>query len=118
MGENWYVGNAQEDAQGHRGWFIGHFLGEADGVRASRDVEVKWGLHPAGEGREEWVTGEQRTTLLLLVSGRFRINLSEGSFVLENEGDYALWGPGIDHHWQAEKDTVVITVRWPSVSDS
>jgi hypothetical protein len=67
MAENWYVGNAHEDAQGHRGWLIGHFLGEADGVRASRDVEVKWGVHPAGEGREEWVAGEQRTTLLLLV---------------------------------------------------
>jgi hypothetical protein len=28
------------------------------------------------------------------VSGRFRIDLSVGSFVLENEGDYALWGRG------------------------
>jgi hypothetical protein len=34
-------------------------------------------------------TDEQRTTLLL-VSGRFRLELSVGSFVLENEGDYAL----------------------------
>jgi quercetin dioxygenase-like cupin family protein len=64
------------------------------------------------------VTDEQRTTLLLLVSGRFRIDLSVGSFILESEGDYALWGPGVNHHWQAEKDTVVITVRWPSVSDT
>jgi hypothetical protein len=55
-------------------------------------VEVKWGVHPAGEGREQWMTGEQRTTLLLLVSGRFRVDLSVGSFTVENEGDYALWG--------------------------
>jgi hypothetical protein len=118
MTNNWHVGNAHTDGQEHRGWLIGHFLGHADGVRASRDVEVKWGVHPAGEGREEWVTDEQRTTLLLLVSGRFRLDLSVGSFTLENEGDYALWGPGINHHWQAEKDTIVITVRWPSVSDT
>jgi hypothetical protein len=38
------------------------------------------------------VTDEQRTRLLLLVSGRFRLDLSVGSFVLENEGNYALWG--------------------------
>jgi quercetin dioxygenase-like cupin family protein len=38
------------------------------------------------------------------------------SFVLEQEGDYAMWGPGIGHSWHAEEDTVVITVRWPSTS--
>jgi hypothetical protein len=114
MAKDWYVGNAHEDSQDHRGWLVGHFLGESDGVRASRDVEVKWGVHPAGEGRDAWVTDERRTTLLLLVSGRFHVDLSVGSFTLENEGDYAMWGPGIDHQWRAEKDTVVITVRWPS----
>ena len=56
MAQDWYVGNAHTDAQDHRGWLIGHFLGEDDGVRASRDVEVKWGIHPAGEDRGEWVT--------------------------------------------------------------
>jgi hypothetical protein len=25
-------------------------------------------------------------------------------------GDYAMWGPGIDHSWRAEKDSIVITV--------
>ena len=79
---------------------------------------VKWGVHPAGESRDAWVTDEQRTTLLLLVSGRFHVDLSVGFFTLENEGDNAMWGPGIDHCWQAEKDTVVITVRWPSVSET
>ena len=34
---------------------------------------------------------------------------------LERAGDYAVWGPGIDHTWQAEADAVVITVRWPSL---
>jgi hypothetical protein len=43
MTHNWHVGNAHTDGQEHRGWLIGHFLGDADGVRASRDVEVKWG---------------------------------------------------------------------------
>ena len=53
--------------------------------------------------------------LLLLIRGRFRLDLSVGSVTLEREGDYAVWGPGIDHCWQAEEDSIVITVRWPSI---
>jgi quercetin dioxygenase-like cupin family protein len=55
-------------------------------------------------------------TLLLLVKGQFRIELTEGSGVLAKQGDYALWGPGIDHSWEALADSVVITVRWPSAT--
>ena len=73
------------------------------------------GIHPAGDQRAEWVTGEERTTMLILVRGRFRLDLSVGSTTLDREGDYAVWGPGIDHSWQAEDDSVVITVRWPSL---
>jgi hypothetical protein len=53
-------------------------------------VADQQGIHPAGDNREAWQTGEQRTTALLLVKGRFRIELSTGSFVLEREGDYAV----------------------------
>jgi quercetin dioxygenase-like cupin family protein len=48
------------------------------------------------------------------VKGRFRVDLSVDSLVLEQEGDYAMWGPGIGHSWRAEEDSVVVTVRWPS----
>ncbi len=101
-----------------RGWLLGHFMGEAGGVRASDAVEVKWGVHPTGQGRDGWATGEERTTLLILLRGRFRLDLSVGSVTLEREGDYAVWGPGIDHSWHAEEDSTVITVRWPSVPAS
>ena len=62
-----------------------------------------------------WAPDEQRTKLLILVRGRFRLDLSVASTTLEKEGDYAVWGPGIDHSWQAEEDSIVITVRWPSI---
>jgi quercetin dioxygenase-like cupin family protein len=62
-----------------------------------------------------WTTDDRRTTMIILVSGRFRIDLSVGSTALDRQGDYVVWGPGIDHSWQAEDDTVIITVRWPSV---
>ena len=93
MADNWYVGNAVADGQGDsRGWLIGHFLDGSAGIRSSDAVEVKWVIHPAGDNREAWQTGEQRTTALLLVKSRFRIELSNGSFVLEREGDYASGG--------------------------
>ena len=114
MADNWHVGNAVTDSRDRRGWFIGHFLDDPRTVRASGDVEIKWGVHPQGEGRDSWFTDEQRTTVVLLVKGRFRIDLSTGSFLLREEGDYVIWGPGINHSWQAEEDSVVITVRWPS----
>ncbi|MGH8899856.1 MAG: signal peptidase I [Egibacteraceae bacterium] len=114
MADDWHAGNAAVDGEDHRGWLIGHFLG-SDNVRACEAVEIKWGIHPKGEGRDNWHTDEQRTTVLLLVKGRFRLELSVGTVVLHNQGDYAVWGPDIDHSWQAEEDSVVITVRWPSI---
>jgi len=114
--DGWYFGNAADDGRDNRGWLLGHFMADSDGVRASDAVEVKWGVHPAGESRVTWHTDEHRTTVLLLVKGRFRLELSTSTFVLQREGDYAVWGPGIDHAWHAEEDSVVITVRWPSLA--
>lgn len=115
VAENWYTGNAYDDADTHRGWLLGHFIKPADGVRTTETLEVKWGIHPAGDKRAGWATDEERTTLLILVSGKFRIDLSVGPKILERQGDYATWGTGIDHSWEALEDSVVITVRWPSI---
>lgn len=114
MNARWYSGNAAQDGRDTRGWLLGHFIDPAESVRSSKDVEVKWGIHPAGEKRAEWTADDQRTTLVLLVKGSFRIDLTESSITLAREGDYALWGPGIDHWWEALSDSVVVTVRWPS----
>jgi hypothetical protein len=110
----WHFGSAAEDTAERRGWFIGNFMPDGD-VRCSSDVEVKWGSHPAGDEREAWHDDEARTTLLLLIEGRFRINLSVADHVLAHPGDYAMWGPGIGHSWRAEQDSIVVTVRWPSL---
>ena len=72
------------------------------------------GHPPAGEKRHAWTADDQRTTLVLLVEGNFRIDLTETSITLGEQGDYAAWGPGIDHTWQAISDSIVVTVRWPS----
>ena len=92
----WHFGNAAVDGAERRGWLIGAFM-EPDDVRMTNDVEIKWGVHAAGDRREAWFEDEQRTTLLILVSGRFRIDLSVGTAVLAEQGDYAMWGPHIGH---------------------
>lgn len=116
MADNWYTGNANDDGDAHRGWLLGHFIEPKESVRATADLEVKWGTHPAGDKRAGWTTGEQRTTMVVLISGRFRVDLSVGEVMLARQGDYGVWGPGIEHSWEALEDSVVLTVRWPSVS--
>lgn len=123
MAGNWYAGNAADDGAGNRGWLIGHFMDAVGDVRGTGDVEVKWGIHRAGDTRAEWTVGDQRTTVLILVEGLWRLDLSGDSVggvgevrsvELRRPGDYVVWGPGIDHSWRAVEDSVMITVRWPS----
>lgn len=115
MADTWYTGNAGDDATTNRGWILGHFIDPAHGaVRSTTDLEVKWGIHPAGDHRPAWTTGEDRTTLLILIEGRWRLELTTGTVILSRRGDYVVWGPGIDHSWHAEEDSIVMTVRWPS----
>ena len=111
----WHFGNAAVDGAERRGWLVGAFL-DPDDVRASTEVEIRWGVHEAGERREAWFEEETRTTVLLLLSGRFRIDLATGTAILAQQGDYAMWGPGIGHSWRAEEDSVVVTIRWPAAT--
>lgn len=78
-------------------------------------MEIKWGVHPKGDERAQWVRGEERTALQVLISGRFRLEFPGRTVVLAEQGDYVVWGRGVDHSWYAEEDAVVLTVRWPSV---
>ncbi|MEU9993320.1 signal peptidase I [Streptomyces sp. NPDC048045] len=114
MDDSVYVGNAGSDAALDQGWLLGHFKGVGD-PRHSDAVEIKWGVHPQGDRRARWVRGEERTALLVLISGRFRVELPGRSVLLTRQGDYVVWGRGVDHSWLAERESVVLTVRWPSV---
>jgi glyoxylate utilization-related uncharacterized protein len=115
VADNVYVGNAGADGAGNAGWLLGHFM-PAGGLLHSTDVEVKWGVHPLGDRRAGWATGEVRTALLVLIRGCFHVELRDRTVVLKEQGDYIVWGPGEDHSWYAaEPDTVVLTVRWPSL---
>jgi mannose-6-phosphate isomerase-like protein (cupin superfamily) len=107
-------GNADDERAEHGGWFVGHFMSDGD-IAHSSDVEVKWGVHNAGDAREVWQHDETRTTVVFLVRGRFHVELSTESHVLVRPGDYSIWGAGVSHSWWAEEDSIVLTIRWPSL---
>jgi glyoxylate utilization-related uncharacterized protein len=110
-----YVGCAPDDGAPNQGWLLGHFMPAGD-LLHSEEVEVKWGVHPVGDRRAAWATGETRTALLVLIRGAFNVELRDRTVLLRAPGDYVVWGPGQDHSWQAlEAQTTVLTVRWPSL---
>ena len=113
MPQTIYTGYAGDDAPGHRGWVLGHFMPPGD-IRQTSDVEIKWAVHPRGDKREQWVTDETRTAAIFLVSGRFRIDLPDRSVVLDRPGAYVVFS-GVGHCWEAEEEATILGVRWPSV---
>ncbi|HWD09353.1 MAG TPA: signal peptidase I [Actinomycetota bacterium] len=98
----------------YRSWFVGYFVRASD-ARSTTDVEVKWSTHPAGDIRPDWNPDEVATTLCLLVQGRFKLHFAARAVTFRRPGDYAVWRPGIKHRWEAVEDSIVLTIRWPSV---
>lgn len=109
-------GNAGVEGTSRWGWFVGHFIEPSDDPRSTPNLEVKWGIHKAGDGRTEWAVNAEATTLSILISGRFRLKFPDREVLLSQAGDYVLWDPGIPHWWVAESDSTILTVRWPSKS--
>jgi hypothetical protein len=108
-------GNAALASRNTRGWLLGHFMPGADNPLRSDDVELKWFAHPAGDTRPEWAPGNPVRTLNVLIRGRFVLLFPEREVTLANEGDYVLFGPDVPHSFRSLEDSLVLTVRWPSI---
>ena len=110
-------GNAITDGVSHNGWFIGRFIDE-DAYRQTHEVEVKWGIHKKGDSNEKFAADQVARSMSVLIRGKFRLtfrrNGKTDDILLEHEGDYAVWLPGLEHFWVAEEECVILTVRWPS----
>lgn len=122
-------GNAAVDGATTRSWFVGDlagWLGQAGsthppafGLRNSAAVEMKWGVHRAGDTRPEWAECAEKLTMSLLVRGRFLLQFrspaareSMTQHRLQQEGDYVIWGADLEHTWVVEQDSVILTIRW------
>lgn len=115
-----YFGNASADRVRGTGWFVGQFIPAAIGARHQTALELKWGVHPDGEHRKEGAAADgYATTISVLIRGALRmwfdVDGSRQEMTLNNEGDYVIFGPEIVHSWQAIGETLVLSVRFPSV---
>ena len=108
------IGNAVLTGQNHGGWFVGPFLSNEANIRHTDAVEVKWGLHMAGDVRTDVNDDAGMHSLAILITGTFVIEfptLGE-EVMLSHTGDYVLYGPGVAHRWRAIDASTVLTVRW------
>jgi len=124
-------GNAAVDGAPSNGWFVGDFtrwLAERDpvpgalasiGLRDTPVLEVKWGIHPAGQPRPAgWAERTPAVGVSVLVAGEFVVVFREDAGAPEREvrlreqGDYVVWGPAVEHRWYAVRDSIILTVRW------
>jgi hypothetical protein len=116
----YHIGNAASDSVGGTGWFVGQFVPAALGLRHQDDVELKWGIHPQGEGRPGGVEANGvATTISILLQGDMHITFTVDGMThdvrLRRVGDYVIFGPDLAHGWTALADSVVLSVRFPSV---
>lgn len=107
------AGNTNTDAI--HGWFVGGSVDANFGLRHTYDVEMKWSTHPAGQEHPRWVTNEVRTAVAILISGRYEVMFRDQTVALAQQGDFVMWGKGYDHKGRALEDSVILTVRWPSI---
>ena len=115
------IGNTYDDTAGQdlpgerkRSWLLGNFMEDGD-PRKTPNIEMSWGIWPKGFKREAWATNKTAHTLSILINGKVKLDFPEKTVVLERLGDYVLWTPTVPHIWEALEDSVLQSIRWPSV---
>ena len=128
------TGNAADAHASSRGWFVGDLaawaaergesLDPSSTPRQSAEVQVKWFVHPPGHARHDWAVPDRSYSLCILVDGDMRCDFrslehAEESVLLTRRGDYVVWhGPSHWHSWRTEHGCTILTVRWPTDSNS
>jgi len=81
------------------------------------DFEVKWGVHPKGDKKDIAGMNIKAKTLSILIKGKFLVSFPDDGeeVILGNQGDYVYFENGIYHGSEALEDSVVLTIRWPSI---
>lgn len=115
-----HTGNATLDSVRGTGWFVGQFVPPSSGLRHQTGVELKWGIHKRGESRPGGFSSHSTTTISLLIDGvlvtTLRIGETSYSITMRVPGDYVIYGPSVSHNWEALADSIVLSVRFPSIS--
>jgi hypothetical protein len=86
---------------------------------SATDIAIKWFLHtpqddPAWGINKPISSG--RTLSLLAGAGEFELTFTLAdqclTLVLDQPGDFAIWGSGLFHAWRSLKVSPILTVRW------
>jgi hypothetical protein len=111
-------GNAAICGRRTGGWLVGHFIKTPSSLRATGDLEIKWGEHKPGKFTD-WKSQPEKKTITLLVSGKMLVQIRIGrktdAYILSSPGDFIIWDDNRKHRWKALTKTIVISIRWPSV---
>jgi hypothetical protein len=115
----YYVGHAAADQVRDSGWFVGQFVPPELGLRHQTAIEIKWGLHPDGDKRPRPWAHDSGTTISVLIRGILHVSFYTAEppaiVTLAREGDYVIYGPNVVHSWEAVGETLVLSLRFPSV---
>jgi hypothetical protein len=124
IGDAWDDSDSCSDGTKH-GWMIGdRRVVDSVGLRRSNAVRVKWFRHKQGDSSRpaRLPDGLQEYSLAIVVEGIFRIHLREPAGPWEihdlGAGQYALWGPGVEHISESPADCSVVTVRWDEADET
>ena len=76
--------------------------------------------HPPGWRKRPHPWANQNgTTISVLIEGSlkmtFHVDGEQQEVTLQTKGDYVAFGPEVVHSWEAVGDTIVLSVRFPSV---
>jgi len=111
-------GNFNDIVKNRKGnpWVIGHFI-EEDSLLKSSDIEIKWAFHHKGDSKSKIVSNIHAKTLCFLIRGRVSLIFPDcnQNVSLKKEGDFRVWDGGVNHTWEVLEDSLIITVRWPSI---
>lgn len=108
-------GNAvQDNTPEYRHWLVGSFMPQEFPLH-STVAELKYGTHERGEcrTREQATSSPTHTSMGILITGKVRYSFPDrDDVVLENQGDYVVWGPNVLHWWEILEPTLILTIRW------
>lgn len=114
---NWIVGETSRIPHSSLR-FIKQSNEEGEGNLAA-NLCVKWFKHSPGDPAE-WGTAKStsigRTFSTLVSEGEFELSFGVGPVlyivILDEPGDFVIWGPGHAHTWYPRKESTILTLRW------
>jgi hypothetical protein len=114
-------GNISEISKSYKDWFLGGFVGEHEfNTSNSKNFEIKWSKRNSGDFhplKENIVSDPTCNSMAICVYGKFKYSFLDSGgeyqdYILENEGDFVMWNPDINHTVSVLEDALVLTVRW------